>query len=91
MALSKKYAGLPDLDAAPEIYETPELTDDASTVQTGTIRTDSTSPSNEDVDLPGGPIDRRRIDRDEAARRFEPALVDARNVDFSDNVAGGRR
>lgn len=51
MALSRKYANLPDLvsnniprrndedganhgiqDSAPDIYETPELTDDASTV-----------------------------------------------------------
>ncbi|EGX90518.1 dynactin subunit, putative [Cordyceps militaris CM01] len=33
MALNRKYANLPDLDlSAPDIYETPELTDDNSTI-----------------------------------------------------------
>ncbi|KAL8964646.1 MAG: hypothetical protein Q9183_004307 [Haloplaca sp. 2 TL-2023] len=36
MAATRKYAALLDLDdAAPDIYETPELTDDASTVPQG--------------------------------------------------------
>ena len=35
MSSSRKYAGLPDLDIAPDIYETPELTDDASTRPVG--------------------------------------------------------
>jgi hypothetical protein len=30
--MNRKYAALPDLDSAPDIYETPELTDDNSTV-----------------------------------------------------------
>ncbi|EEP75774.1 predicted protein [Uncinocarpus reesii 1704] len=38
MAFNKKYAGLPDLDLAPDIYETPELTDD-STVPRRSYRT----------------------------------------------------
>ncbi|KIX98748.1 uncharacterized protein Z520_05209 [Fonsecaea multimorphosa CBS 102226] len=89
MAVSKKYAGLPDLDAAPEVYETPELADDVSTVPTGTVRTISPSPSDDDEARPG--LDRQPLDRDGARRRFEPSVVDARDVDFSDSVGGTRR
>ncbi|BAE54794.1 unnamed protein product [Aspergillus oryzae RIB40] len=39
MAFNKKYAGLPDLDLAPDIYETPDLTDEASTVPSAPIPT----------------------------------------------------
>ncbi|KIW48183.1 uncharacterized protein PV06_00797 [Exophiala oligosperma] len=88
MAVSNKWAVLPDIDAAPEVYETPELADDVSTAQTGTLRTISESPSDDEA-LPG--LDRQPLDRDEARRRFEPALVDARGVDFSDSVGGSRR
>lgn len=91
----QKYPGLPDLDdSAPELYETPDLTDDASIGQTTTQRTTSPAPSDEpDIGFhdPDDGLDRQRIDRDEARRRFEPYQVDARDVDFSDSVAGGRR
>ncbi|KAL6248895.1 hypothetical protein RBB50_003958 [Rhinocladiella similis] len=88
MAVSNKWAVLPDIDAAPEVYETPELADDVSTAQTGTLRTTSESPSDDEA-LPG--LDRQPLDRDEARRIFEPALVDARGVDFSDSIGGARR
>ena len=89
MAGSKKYANLPDLDiAAPEIYETPELTDGASTAPTGTVRTDSPSPSDEAGDER---LDRQRIDQDSARRRFEPSLVNAKDVNFGDTVDGDER
>ncbi|KIW20105.1 hypothetical protein PV08_00680 [Exophiala spinifera] len=88
MAVSNKWAVLPDIDAAPEVYETPDLADDVSTAQTGTLRTISESPSDDEA-LPG--LDRQPLDRDEARRRFEPALVDARGVDFSDSIGGSRR
>jgi len=59
-------------------------------MQTGTLRTESPSPSEEDnLDHHPG-LDRHHIDRDGARRRFEPALVDARDVDFSDTIAGTR-
>ncbi|KIW92020.1 uncharacterized protein Z519_07002 [Cladophialophora bantiana CBS 173.52] len=89
MSVSKKYAGLPDLDAAPEVYETPELADDVSTLQTATVRTISPSPSDSDEARPG--LDRQPLDRDGARRRFEPSVVDARDVDFSDSIGGTRR
>ncbi|EXJ78356.1 hypothetical protein A1O3_09517 [Capronia epimyces CBS 606.96] len=88
MAASKKYAGLPDLDAAPEVYETPDLADDVSTAQTGTVRTWSPAPSDDDS---RADLDRHPLDRDGARRRFEPSVVDARDVDFSDAIGGPRR
>ncbi|ETN37342.1 uncharacterized protein HMPREF1541_08333 [Cyphellophora europaea CBS 101466] len=90
MALGKKYAGLPDLDVAPEIYETPALTDDASTTQTDTLRTDSPTPSDDN----GGDerLIRERINTNSARQRFEPTVVSAKDVDFSGTIAaGGRR
>jgi nuclear migration protein JNM1 len=76
-------------DVAPEVYETPDLADDVSTVPTGTVRTGSPSPSSGDEVRPG--LDRQPLDRDGARRRFEPSLVDARDVDFSDSIGGARR
>lgn len=88
MSLSKKYSGLPDLDASQEIYETPALTDDASTVQTDTLRTDSPTPSDEHGDER---LVRERIDQNTARRRFEPTLVSARDVNFSDTIVASER
>ncbi|PFH59142.1 hypothetical protein XA68_12762 [Ophiocordyceps unilateralis] len=91
MALNRKYANLPDLDSAPDIYETPELTDDNSTVPTTTNQ----APSEDEFDDIDGdddrPILRSRLRVDEAKSRFRPAHVDARQVDFSDRVDGKRR
>ncbi|KAK2865416.1 hypothetical protein FQN49_003594 [Arthroderma sp. PD_2] len=87
MAFNKKYAGLPDLDLAPDIYETPELTD-ASTLPTTTVR--SSSPF--DRESSSNPeIDGRRLRVDEARSHFEPARVDAREVDFSDSIASKKK
>lgn len=85
MATRSKYAGLADLDdVAPEVYETPELTDDASTVKENTLGTDSDGDGDDR-------LDRQRIDQDTARRRFEPSLVNARNANFSDTVAAEDR
>ncbi|KAK0119016.1 hypothetical protein ONS95_007880 [Cadophora gregata] len=94
MALNRKYAALPDLDSAPDIYETPELTDDNSTAPTGRARSDSTSSSykdfdDEENDAPG--ISRSRLHPDEARTLFSPAQIDARDVDFSDRVTAKRK
>ena len=85
MALGRKYANLPDVDESPDIYETPELVDDTSTVPTDAL--DSPEPSE------GGDerLDRQGLDRDTARRRFEPSLVNARDANFSDTVAAGER
>ncbi|MCJ1393509.1 hypothetical protein MMC18_006384 [Xylographa bjoerkii] len=87
MSTIRKYAGLPDLDIAPDIYETPELTDDTSTRPTSTaLRSDSRSSSYKDLDDDTNGIVRERLDPDEARTHFLPAKVDAKDVDFSDRV-----
>ncbi|KAF3762320.1 hypothetical protein M406DRAFT_46523 [Cryphonectria parasitica EP155] len=85
MALNRKYAALPDLDSAPDIYETPELTDDTSTVP---------SPSDhefEDDETDAAGISRSKLRIDQARSRFMPSQVDAKDVDFSDRVNGKRK
>ncbi|KAL4738730.1 Dynamitin-domain-containing protein [Aspergillus similis] len=87
MAFNKKYAGLPDLDLAPDIYETPDLTDEASTVPTATIHT----ASNADDTGSDSDIDRDPVNADEARAHFLGATVDARHVNFSDSIATKRK
>lgn len=90
MALNRKYAALPDLDSAPDIYETPELTDDNSTVPTTAARTHSDDEFYDMEDETPG-ISRSRLRIDEARSRFLPTNVDANGVDFSDRVDGKRK
>lgn len=73
MSTVRKYAGLPDLDPAPDIYETPELTEDTSTHPTAaTLRSESPESSyHEDEDETSG-IVRHRLDADEARTHFLP-------------------
>ncbi|KAL8959823.1 MAG: hypothetical protein Q9193_003373 [Seirophora villosa] len=71
MATVRKYAALPDLDAAPDIYETPELTDDASTaVGSSTIQSDSRASSAAGLDSEESAINRQRINPKEARSNF---------------------
>ncbi|KAL6878692.1 Dynamitin domain-containing protein [Trichoderma novae-zelandiae] len=90
MALNRKYAALPDLDSAPDIYETPELTDDNSTVPTTAARTHSDDEFY-GVDDEAQSISRSRLRIDEARSRFSPATIDISGADFSDRVDGKRR
>ncbi|KAK0668276.1 putative dynactin subunit [Cercophora samala] len=88
MASNRKYAALPDLDSAPDIYETPELTDDTSTIPPTTVRSAS---DNEYDDDDAAAISRSRLRIDQARSRFMPAAVDSTGVDFSDRVNGKRK
>ncbi|KAK4231775.1 Dynamitin-domain-containing protein [Podospora fimiseda] len=90
MAANRKYAALPDLDSAPDIYETPELTDDNSTIPPTTVRSPSENEYDDDDDDVAA-ISRSRLRIDQARSRFMPASVDASNVDFSDRVSGKRK
>lgn len=90
MALNRKYSALPDLDTAPDIYETPDLTDDNSTVPTGTVKSQSDEEDDYDREPSEGVL-RSRLKVSEARSRFTPANVDARDVDFSDRVSGKRK
>ncbi|KAH0552883.1 hypothetical protein GP486_006916 [Trichoglossum hirsutum] len=79
-------------DSAPDVYETPELTDDVSTLPTSTARSASQASSYKDAeDDEDAPIDHRRLHPDQARTLFSPAQIDARGVDFSDRVDGKRR
>ncbi|KAI0160277.1 Dynamitin-domain-containing protein [Xylariaceae sp. FL1272] len=89
MAVNRKYADLPDLDSAPDIYETPELTDDNSTIPT-TVERHSDNDS-DDQDEYEDAISHSRLRIDEARSRFLPARVDAHDVDFSDRLTGKRK
>ncbi|RFU78795.1 hypothetical protein TARUN_3441 [Trichoderma arundinaceum] len=90
MALNRKYAALPDLDSAPDIYETPELTDDNSTVPTTAARTHSDDEFYGEDDESQS-ISRSRLRIDQARSRFSPATIDISGADFSDRVDGKRR
>ncbi|KAL3464680.1 Dynamitin-domain-containing protein [Aspergillus heterothallicus] len=84
MAFNKKYAGLPDLDLAPDIYETPDLTDESTTTTIRTVSNADDTPSDSD-------IDQDHVNADEARAHFLGATVDARHVNFSDNIAAKRK
>ncbi|KAF4309665.1 putative dynactin subunit 2 protein [Botryosphaeria dothidea] len=91
MAQNRKYENLPDLDRdAPDIYETPELTEDA-TLPSSTARSPSQASSYEDSDDGRGNIVRRGIEADDARAIFQQARVDAKGVDFSDRIRRQRR
>ncbi|QBZ54658.1 hypothetical protein PoMZ_10366 [Pyricularia oryzae] len=85
MELNRKYSALPDLDTAPDIYETPELTDG----QTNTVK--STSDDELDDQEPQTGIVKQRLRPRHARARFTPSNVDARDVDFSDRVTSKRK
>ncbi|RYP74404.1 hypothetical protein DL771_003071 [Monosporascus sp. 5C6A] len=91
MTLNRKYANLPDLDSAPDIYETPELTDDTSTIPTTADQPYSDNEFGEDDDEDADGISRSRLRIDQARSRFLPSQVDARDVDFSDRLDGKRK
>jgi nuclear migration protein JNM1 len=82
-ATRPKYDNLPGIDTAPDIYETPDLAEDVSTIQASTV------VSEDDDD--DSALDRQRFQTDQARSRFQPSRVDAQGVDFSDNIAAQRR
>ncbi|KAG5929432.1 hypothetical protein E4U42_005899 [Claviceps africana] len=92
-ALNRKYAALPDLDSAPDIYETPELTDDNSTVPATTNRAQSDDEfydvDGDDEDDNG--ISRTRLRINEARSRFLAGNVDSSGLRISDRVDGKRK
>ncbi|EOD49051.1 putative dynactin subunit 2 protein [Neofusicoccum parvum UCRNP2] len=91
MAQNRKYENLPDLDRdAPDIYETPELTED-TTLPSSTARSPSQASSYEGSDDGLSNIDRRRLEPSDARAIFQPARVDAKGADFSDRIRRQRR
>ncbi|KAH9879048.1 hypothetical protein J1614_002483 [Plenodomus biglobosus] len=84
-----KYDNLPGIDTAPDIYETPDLAEDVSTIQASTAV--SASDTDDDDDPDRSAVNHRRLQTEQARSRFQPSRVDAQGVDFSDNVAAQRR
>lgn len=83
-----KYDNLPGIDTAPDIYETPDLAEDVSTIQASTVVSES---EGEDDDPERSAVHHQRFQTDEARNRFQPSRVNAQGVDFSDNLAAQRR
>ncbi|KAI0998861.1 hypothetical protein K3495_g9335 [Podosphaera aphanis] len=93
LQVNRKYASLPDLDSAPDIYETPELTDDNS-IAIGRVRSDSNVSSckePDDVETGASAIFRSRLHLNEARSYFSPSIIDAQGVDFSDRITAKRK
>lgn len=92
---ARRLAALPGYDTAPDVYETPDLTDDTST----TIQTSPRSPvegsdtSEEEEDEESFGVSRRRLYPERARSRFGATSkrVEVRNVDLSDRVDGKRK
>jgi len=97
MAVSRKYSGFPDIDAAaPDVYETPELTDDISTARgtsarSPSIDSDHDEDTSENENGIKSTIDKRHVKADQARSRFKPSRVNADDVDFSDRLKINQR
>nr|POE49567.1 isoform 3 of dynactin subunit 2 [Quercus suber] len=97
----RRLAALPGYDTAPDIYETPDLTDDtATTVRSpssdrGLSGASETSEEDDGDDDDGASygVSRRRLYPERARHRFgaTSARVETRGVDLSDRVDGRRR
>ncbi|KAI4919035.1 uncharacterized protein J4E92_008679 [Alternaria infectoria] len=85
-----KYDNLPGIDTAPDIYETPELAEDVSTIQASTAVSESDGEGDDD-DPRDSAVRHQRLQPDQARNRFQPSRIDARGVDFSDNITAQRQ
>ncbi|KAF2682682.1 hypothetical protein K458DRAFT_405446 [Lentithecium fluviatile CBS 122367] len=86
-AQKPKYDSLPGIDTAPDVYETPELAEDVSTLPASTAVSDSEG----DSDPEASKVQHQRLHTDQARSRFQPSRVDAHGVDFSDNITAQGR
>lgn len=98
MAAPSRLAALPGYDTAPDVYETPELTDDTSTTQhtapseeeeDSTTSTSATG-SEDDSESESGVVSRRRLKPGHARERFtrEGKGVEIKGGRFGDRVGG---
>ncbi|KAG2171416.1 hypothetical protein INT43_009077 [Umbelopsis isabellina] len=80
--MSSKYATLPDIDDQPDVYETEDISDRLRTFDSQDAQ--YSDDENEDVDRQG-------ISLENAASRFQGAVVDASDTDFSDTLTRRRK
>ncbi|GAB7334236.1 hypothetical protein MBLNU13_g06280t1 [Cladosporium sp. NU13] len=97
MAAPSRLAALPGYDTAPDVYETPELTDDTSATQytapsevDDTTSTSATTDSETGSDSESGVVSRRRLRPSHARERFtrEGKGVEIKDGRFGDRVGG---
>ena len=100
MAAPSRLAALPGYDTAPDVYKTPELTDDTSNtnhiapseVDDSTTSTSATtdSESYSDSESEGGVVSRRRLKPSHAREKFtrEGKGVEIKGGRFGDRVGG---
>jgi nuclear migration protein JNM1 len=98
MAAPSRLVALPGYDTAPDVYETPELTDDTSTthytapseVDDSTSSTSATTDSEDDSGSESGVVSRRRLKPSHARERFtrEGKGVEIKSGRFGDRVGG---
>ncbi|KAM0709441.1 hypothetical protein Q7P35_003479 [Cladosporium inversicolor] len=99
MAAPSRLAALPGYDTAPDVYETPELTDDTSTTNhTAPSEVDDTtstsattdSETNSGSESENGVVSRRRLRPSHARERFtrEGKGVEIKDGRFGDRVGG---
>jgi len=97
MAAPSRLAALPGYDTAPDVYETPELTDDTSTTHhtapsevDDTTSTSATTDSEHDSESESGIVSRRRLRPGHARARFtrEGTGVEIKDGRFGDRVGG---
>ncbi|KAF2436518.1 hypothetical protein EJ08DRAFT_644853 [Tothia fuscella] len=87
---TRKYAGLPDLDLAPDVYQTPDLTDDVSTTQETARSASPSSIDHEASQTADSGLVKSCLQPSEARNHFKPMRVDASKANFSDRLDGGR-
>lgn len=86
-----KYDSLPGIDTSPDVYETPDLDNDTSTIQASTAVSESEGDESEEEEDEESAVRHQRLQTEQARSRFQPSRVDARGVDFSDNISAQRR
>ncbi|CAO0802234.1 unnamed protein product [Mucor circinelloides] len=75
--MSSKYSTLPDIDDQPDVYETPDSTDNVTNVSYENQSSDE--DDNESVV-------KSRVSVKDAANRFKGSIVDSTDTDFSDRL-----
>ncbi|OBZ89343.1 Dynactin subunit 2 [Choanephora cucurbitarum] len=75
--MTSKYSALPDIDDQPDVYETPDATDDTTNVSYENQSSDDDDNEN---------VIKTRVSIRDASNRFRGTVVDSTDTDFSDRL-----
>ncbi|KAI8064823.1 Dynamitin-domain-containing protein [Gilbertella persicaria] len=75
--MTSKYSALPDIDDQPDVYETPDTTDNNTNVAYENQSSDDDENEN---------VIKARVSIKEASNRFKGTIVDSTDTDFSDRL-----